>query len=467
MIEYCRSNANETNIVNEMRRVMETTSDSGINETAHALLRFLEEKYDTKKWLVIVISSDSGIANPSGGFHVASSNGTHALAITNGAHTSDDGFLLSPRQRQYLEEFTCPLIVSEKRRTPTRNYLYRYLTPLRTSNRFDVETLIARNGYMVFHNDSEFVEWENASCGSDYTVLVVPTARPRPIAPDIEFEPSCFPQNQSDGFMMLRNDFLQGYLSVEGDSEVNGARVVVDRQWKNNSGQRWRFVNNKLMNGHGKCLMRKIANKRYILYQNDCNVHWGNHYWFRKGLQIAYGVANNLTSGFCVVAQPSYQNINNEVLYALVEPCDDNALVFFWYDWDISCEDAMVINNSTDDTNKGRLLRNEHSRQFLTLHQRSEGTVESLMNLPGQRWRFHSGSLENDAGICLKGKGKYILKEDCATAANGSNRWTYNDKRQIVSNDGYCLTVGEWGGSSYAHYTYCSDVAENRWWLMG
>ena len=211
MIEYCRSNANETNIVNEMRRVMETTSDSGINETAHALLRFLEEKYDTKKWLVIVISSDSGIANPSGGFHVASSNGTHALAITNGAHTSDDGFLLSPRQRQYLEEFTCPLIVSEKRRTPTRNYLYRYLTPLRTSNRFDVETLIARNGYMVFHNDSEFVEWENASCGSDYTVLVVPTARPRPIAPDIEFEPSCFPQNQSDGFMMLRNDFLQGY----------------------------------------------------------------------------------------------------------------------------------------------------------------------------------------------------------------------------------------------------------------
>ena len=58
------------------------------------------------------------------------------------------------------------------------------------------------------------------------------------------------------------------------------------------------------MNGHGKCLMRKIANKRYILYQNDCNVHWGNHYWFRKRLQIAYGVANSLTSGFCVVAQP-------------------------------------------------------------------------------------------------------------------------------------------------------------------
>ena len=112
--------------------------------------------------------------------------------------------------------------------------------------------------------------------------------------------------------------------------------------------------------------------------------------------------------------QIRYRNIDNEVLYAFLEQCDDNALVFFWYDWDITCEDA-IVDNSTDDNNKRCLLRNEHSRQFLTLHHRSEGTLEFLMNLPGQRWQFHNEIFENDADICLKGKGNHILKEDCAT----------------------------------------------------
>jgi hypothetical protein len=54
---------------------------------------------------------------------------------------------------------------------------------------------------------------------------------------------------EKDG--LLRNEFGQAYLSVQGDSSQDGAYVILDRQWRNSSGQRWKFINNQLVNDHG------------------------------------------------------------------------------------------------------------------------------------------------------------------------------------------------------------------------
>ena len=70
---------------------------------------------------------------------------------------------------------------------------------------------------------------------------------------------------------MLRNAFSQGYLSVVNDpKEMHGTCVILD--WRNSTGQKWRFINGRLRNGHGHCLTIKPNN--YTLYQYRCVTDW-------------------------------------------------------------------------------------------------------------------------------------------------------------------------------------------------
>ena len=117
MVFHCRMD--ERMIPDEMLHFIETISVSSRNETAYAILHFLEDKYDTKKWLVITISESdvkSGSIHTarSGGFHTASANGMFTLAISNGAHTLDELISLSTLQRSFLHEFKIPTIMKNK-----------------------------------------------------------------------------------------------------------------------------------------------------------------------------------------------------------------------------------------------------------------------------------------------------------------------------------------------------------------
>jgi predicted mannosyl-3-phosphoglycerate phosphatase (HAD superfamily) len=61
----------------------------------------------------------------------------------------------------------------------------------------------------------------------------------------------------------------------------------------------------------------------------------------------------------------------------------------------------------------------------------------------------------------LIGKGWYVQQVDC-DGSDKAKRWTLNEKRQIVSAEGYCLGVGDKEG--YVSYTYCKNSAAYRWW---
>ncbi|XP_046458088.1 uncharacterized protein LOC124204897 isoform X1 [Daphnia pulex] len=47
--------ADEKNVSQEMRKIMKSQTSRGIKSIADSLLNFLEDKYDTKKWIVVVL----------------------------------------------------------------------------------------------------------------------------------------------------------------------------------------------------------------------------------------------------------------------------------------------------------------------------------------------------------------------------------------------------------------------------
>jgi hypothetical protein len=51
---------------------------------------------------------------------------------------------------------------------------------------------------------------------------------------------------------LLRNELNQAYLSVYDDRNQESLPIILDRVWRNSSGQRWRFVNCQLINDHGQ-----------------------------------------------------------------------------------------------------------------------------------------------------------------------------------------------------------------------
>jgi hypothetical protein len=68
---------------------------------------------------------------------------------------------------------------------------------------------------------------------------------------------------------LLRNEFSQAYLSILGDTRQEGLPIILDVEWRNNSGQRWRFFDNQLMNGHGKCFRLGLED---LLYSTSMTV---------------------------------------------------------------------------------------------------------------------------------------------------------------------------------------------------
>jgi hypothetical protein len=54
MLVECQ--ADEGNVSHEMRQILKATSDQSKKSVADSLLEFLENKYDTKRWIVVLLS---------------------------------------------------------------------------------------------------------------------------------------------------------------------------------------------------------------------------------------------------------------------------------------------------------------------------------------------------------------------------------------------------------------------------
>jgi hypothetical protein len=343
-------------------------------------------------------------------------------------------------------------------------YLSLYLKPLR--NQFIIESLVIQTPCqsseeemkkivtVVISNGTEYSQIINdhGSCIGHFILIVPVNSSPSNSSQIAIAEPSvhqdCDNQVYSNANQteLLRNEFGQAYLSVQGDSSQEAASIILESEWKNYTGQRWRFVDNQLKNELGKCLTAwKIQS--WYLYQYDCHSDWAGQKWYRHGFQIVNGF------DMCL----AYEGTKSEIMYVVQDLCDSTP-PFLWYNWDTSCEDAIVIPSSSVD---GRPLRNEFSREYLSVYE--DGVYvfhKPWSNQPGQKWKFVDGQLRNDRNKCLVGKGWYVLQVDCATLS--VKTWTFNEKRQIVSASGYCLSVGDKFG--YVLNNYCKDEPEYRWW---
>lgn len=404
MTLQCRMN--EATVDKEMRNIINKNSGKRRKDIAKAILHFLEDKYDTKKWMVMVLSEKHRILDDvkvvqSGGFHTVATEDVFVLAISNGANNQtsqddrEDETLLSAEQRSFLKEFKIPYHFEHESTSSlpvwtssffstwttifnnwipyfnylttifnnwivpffnaalwvyntsvdqvavTHDYLGRYLTPLRTDERFHVEFLVITDpkGYcgrppteskpqsywkMFYSKGFEYFHMNHTSCPDDsassnvaprkYTAMVVPT---RPSWMSVPIGSARVPQHQEfigtksclncfpskiDGRMM-RNEFFQGYLSVLDDSNKDGAQITIDLQWRNISlGQKWKFVDNQLKNGYGKCLTSDLDNE--LLYQQQCDVRSSSQSWIRHGLQIVKPHRSNSSDLYCVTVEP-------------------------------------------------------------------------------------------------------------------------------------------------------------------
>jgi hypothetical protein len=234
---------------------------------------------------------------------------------------------------------------------------------------------------------------------------------------------------------------------VQRDSSQEATSIILESGWRNATGQRWRFVNNQLRNDFGKCLTAWVEQSSY-LYQYDCHSDWTGQTWYRHGFQIVNGFK------MCL----AYKGTKNGLMYVVQNLCDSTP-PFLWYDWDTPCWEAII---SLSAVNESRALRNEFSNRYLSGYEdESWAKHEPWSDQPGQNWEFVNGQLRNGNGKCLTGKGWYANQVDC-TETVSAKTWTYNEKRQIASDDGYCLSVGNTEG--YVVYNYCKDDPEYRWW---
>jgi hypothetical protein len=184
--------------------------------------------------------------------------------------------------------------------------------------------------------------------------------------------------------------------------------------------------------------------------------------WRRTGLQIVTYSINplkaRLYNDLCLTFVGSK---DDDVMYAVLDKCDFTP-PFLWYDWDLDCEDA-AHKNHTDASNGSRSLRNEFSRRYLSVYESEDyWHHRPWSNHPGQNRKFVHGQLRNNFGKCLAGNGWYDLLVECSAGISNSKRWTYNEKRQIVSAEGFCFSVGDKSG--YVIYNYCKNDPEHRWY---
>ena len=459
----------ERNVAEEMKIVINDNFTQGRKNISKILLNFLDDKYEIKKWIVVVSPETGDLSKvysiQSAGFHTASSNGVFAAAIS---------FYPSPellaKVNARMKDFKFPIesdydILSMsyylREKVPARDvydYLNRYVSPLRT-NRSEaiIESLVVETpctateeAFKIFvtvtsSNDTGYLALNNKGNCINHLVVIVPVKPFNSSATGAQ-DLKCYNDGVQNG--LLRNEFGQAYLSVLGDSSQEEAFMILDRAWKNSTGQRWKFVNNQLVNEHGKCLTAWKLTSTY-LYQYNCRIDWMGQIWYRQGLNIVNGF------NLCL----AYKSTPNDPVMYLVQAQCDSTPPYLWYDWNTDCEDAMVIPSIG---NESRPMKNEFSRRYLTVYNDGYALNEPWNNEAGQNWKFVDNQLTNDYGKCLAGRRQYVLQVDCEPKTDPSTMWNYNEKRQIVSNSsGYCLSTGNTDG--YILYNSCNDGPEYRW----
>jgi hypothetical protein len=162
------------------------------------------------------------------------------------------------------------------------------LLPLGVKSRADIETLVIKvdpaKVIVVASGGTEYTQFSDDlnCCHLVMVVPVKPTAKSS--IPATSDKLMCdYKLGKDSG--LLRNEFSQAYLCILGDTRQEGLPIILDVKWRNNSGQRWRFVDNQLMNGHGKCLTDWTRGSS-LLYQYDCRRDWVGQIWHRNDLQI-------------------------------------------------------------------------------------------------------------------------------------------------------------------------------------
>jgi hypothetical protein len=492
MVIKCQ--ANETNVSNEMRQIMKAELTRSRKTVADSLLEFLEEKYDTKKWIVLVkersIWSENSVL--SGGFHYAKVRNVVAFAISvdrrvgnfseleNLIHIYLKKFVISP----WCSPQSCRCFKSIN----IANYLDRFLIPVRAKSEVETEMFVfAEMGWQNFIgaiskdltiNPDKIISHSNDANDTKchHWVIVIPTwpaitfnPSPSPSRLRNQIECSYDPDRAAQDYGPLRNERTQSYLSVQGDSSEEGASIILDRQWRNSSGQKWKFVDGQLRNKFGKCLtLRSSLNKLFglfhYLYQYNCEPDRPDQKWdLDDGLQIIND--RKYCLGF-----PG--EVHQETMFVRGERACDLSPSYIWYNRNTDCEDALVIPSTT---NGSRPLRNEYSRLVLDVVN-NYAAEQPWSNRPSQLWKFVDGGLlKNDDGECLVGKGWYVGSVDCAGQIGNNGRWTYTENRQIRSEEGYCLEhprgsqydVRDYDKTiPYILYVMCYDHPHQRWWYF-
>jgi hypothetical protein len=472
--------ADETNVSHEMRKIMEATLTPNRKTVADSLLEFLEEKYDTKKWIVLVQEKSWENSEWSGGFHLASVRNDVAFAIS--VDRRAENF---PEFRKFinihLKEFTVPKECSKTHcyclsSIELEKYLNRFFVPIRAKSGVEIETLASSSEVDVHHLivatskgmekryfTLQYTPWAHGWC--HHWVIAIPkrpsaiSFNPSPNSPSRlrnQIECSYDPDRAAQDYGPLRNERVQAYLSVRGDSNEEGASIILDREWRNSPGQKWKFVDGQLRNEFGKCLTLRYTflGTVHYLYQYNCDRNKREQRWHRHGLQIIFDKKN------CLVFNGE---VHKDPMFVTASRVCGSSPSYYWYNRDTDCEDAMVIPSST---NGSRPLRNEFSRLVLNVVEQY-GTEQPWSNRPAQLWTFVNGSLlKNDDGKCLAGKVWHVRSVDCAAGQIGNNgRWTYTENRQIRSEEGYCLSsAGDENGHVY--YDYCRDEPRQRWWYF-
>jgi hypothetical protein len=453
-----------------MRNIIKSQTCRDQKAVADSLLEFLEDKYDTKKWIVVVLpnlpedwitryGNWSGITSAK--WLYVFEKGTAALVISvNRSDLSE----LSRSIHNFIEKFNIPIRTLPNLLFGISKYhvsvkeihenLNRFLLPLRTKSRADIDTLIikvdpAKQVTVVASNGTEYMRLSD-ELNCCHLLMVVPVRQTAKISISATSNLCGYNlRKNSNAAGILRNEYSQAYLSILGDTRQDGLPIILDRVWRNSSGQRWRFVNNQLINDHDKCLTTWTRGSS-LLYQYDCHRDWIGQVWHRNGLQIVNGYQ------MCL----DYDGVTLDGTMKVVQNYCDSTPSFLWADWDTSCEDAMIPSFM----NGSRFFRNEFSRRYLSVYSDEKYVFDKPWNdSPGKRWTFLHGALRNGHGKCLAGVGWYVQQVDCDGIDKANNkRWTYNDKRQIVSAEGYCLNVGNKEG--YVLYSYCKDSSLYRWW---
>ena len=484
-------------VKDEMRQVITNLPVDKRNiGVAHTILNTLEDKYDDKKWLVLVISEKEAQSKGtmervlSGGFHTVSVEGLFAAAVAIDRDAIDPITRKKFQHRAHNYHFPIKTIDKMKDRPDLGfNWKYlesaedvyqnfnRYLSPMWmwTNELMEIETVAITTScgnhrridildYMTTAASRDGFTWavhfENDDCSDRLVVAVlVPTAT-RHLSPHKILTKCYFRELLGAGLSrVLRNEFSQAYLSVQDNLDNRGANRIIDNKWMDSIGQKWQFVSfflygryqvTQLRNGNNKCL---TAYKRQSqeLYQEDCYLGYSpGQTWEWRGLQIVNGFE------LCLTLEESIAN--SSIVHDIQARCESTP-PFFWYNWAADCENLIVNHPSMKKSN--RYLRNYFSKRFLSAA-KERAKHEPWTNQPGQNWKFIDEKLVNGDSKCLAIKGNFVGQEDCVKNRK-EQKWSINLKtKQVIGADGKCLSVGEKSG--YVTYNTCtSNNAKQQW----